>query len=946
VDLIEQLARVENGQARARLLRQHRECWNAALIQRMFDEVVRLARIDVQQAGRLARAAMWLADQLDDDAARAQSLRALGHVSLSLGRHREAVKRYERALELFRALKRDADIARTLNGSLQSLISLGRYRQAYAWAEEARGIFERHGNRLGLGRLDINVGNILYRQDRFEEALALYERAFAQLSEEGNPQDVAAVLSNMAMVYINLSDFDQSLDTHRRARDYCERHGMPLLVLRADYNIAYLYYMRGEYTRAIDLYRATQEECDALNDTYHSALCDMDCSEMYLELNLSDEAALLGKRAMTQFNDLGMDYEMAKSLTNMAIAISSQGDLGESLDLFSRARRLFLREQNEVWLALVDFYEGLVLFRNGQYRRVRRLCERALAQFARVKAPGRQALCELLLARLELHAGNFHRAEQACDAAFARIATAGTPNLTYQAHFVRGLIRDARADTVAALAAFRAAHADLEQLRTHLHTEGLKVAFLADKLAVYESLVTTCLALGPSEENKQAAFGYIEEAKSRSLADLIAFRAATLEPHVHGAVAEAVGRIRHELNWYYRQLEFEEVSREKRSPERLATLHQRTTSLETELARSLDALRRTDAEFAALQSGTADRIEEIRSTLDADTLLLEYYQAQGRYYVCLVSRDALDVIELCDVEEVRKRLSLLQFQLLKFRLGPSYIDAFGSQLLTATETHLRALYSALIAPIRNRLRATHLVVVPHDILHMLPFHALLDGNGRFLIDEFTVSYAPSATVYRLCCQKRPVPHGEALIMGLPDHLAPCIADEVRAVSEILPNPRVFLDGDATAAQLRVIGPTSRFVHIATHGFFRRDNPMFSSIRLGGGPLCVYDLYELRLSADLVTLSGCSTGLNVVVGGDEILGLVRGLLYAGARSVLLTLWDAHDRSTADFMQAFYKRLNEGATKAHAAQAAMQEIREQYRHPYYWAPFSLMGDTLSA
>jgi CHAT domain-containing protein len=108
---------------------------------------------------------------------------------------------------------------------------------------------------------------------------------------------------------------------------------------------------------------------------------------------------------------------------------------------------------------------------------------------------------------------------------------------------------------------------------------------------------------------------------------------------------------------------------------------------------------------------------------------------------------------------------------------------------------------------------------------------------------------------------------------------------------------------------------------------------------------VYDLYELRLSADLVTLSGCSTGLNAVVGGDEILGLVRGLLYAGARSVLLTLWDAHDRSTADFMQMFYRRLKGGASKARAAQGAMQQLREQYRHPFYWAPFSLMGDTLS-
>ena len=109
---------------------------------------------------------------------------------------------------------------------------------------------------------------------------------------------------------------------------------------------------------------------------------------------------------------------------------------------------------------------------------------------------------------------------------------------------------------------------------------------------------------------------------------------------------------------------------------------------------------------------------------------------------------------------------------------------------------------------------------------------------------------------------------------------------------------------------------------------------------------VYDLYQLRLSAELVALSGCSTGRSGVVGGDELLGLVRGLLYAGARSLLLTLWDAHDRSAADFMQAFYGQLGKGAPKARAAQHAMWEIRERYPHPFYWAPYTLIGDVETA
>jgi CHAT domain-containing protein len=141
--------------------------------------------------------------------------------------------------------------------------------------------------------------------------------------------------------------------------------------------------------------------------------------------------------------------------------------------------------------------------------------------------------------------------------------------------------------------------------------------------------------------------------------------------------------------------------------------------------------------------------------------------------------------------------------------------------------------------------------------------------------------------------------------------------------------------------LRQKGLQSRLIHIATHGRFRQDNPMFSGIRLGDAYLNLYDLYQFKLNAELVTLSGCATGLNVVAPGDELLGLIRGLLFAGAHSLLLSLWDVHDQSTADFMVCFYRRLRGGNGKASALQGSMIELRERYPHPYHWAPFTLIG-----
>jgi CHAT domain-containing protein len=292
------------------------------------------------------------------------------------------------------------------------------------------------------------------------------------------------------------------------------------------------------------------------------------------------------------------------------------------------------------------------------------------------------------------------------------------------------------------------------------------------------------------------------------------------------------------------------------------------------------------------------------------------------------------------IEKVRDHLRLLQFQLSKFHLGRVFADAFSPSLHAAACFHLSELYRELVAPIRDRLDAEHLVIVPHGFLHQLPFHALLDG-GKWLCDEYSISYAPSASVFQLCAAKRSRAPERSLVLGIPDPLAPHIRQEAEFVASVLPNAALFLGEEASEDRLRAYGPVSRFIHIATHGLFRSDNPMFSSIRLGNSQLTLLDLYQLRLSAELITLSGCGTGLNAVVGGDELLGLARGLLYAGAQALVVTLWDVNDESTAMFMKYFYEKLTCTTNKAVALQHAIHRLRSNYAHPYHWAPFVLIG-----
>jgi CHAT domain-containing protein len=280
-------------------------------------------------------------------------------------------------------------------------------------------------------------------------------------------------------------------------------------------------------------------------------------------------------------------------------------------------------------------------------------------------------------------------------------------------------------------------------------------------------------------------------------------------------------------------------------------------------------------------------------------------------------------------------------QLAKFRLGEDYIRPLEKAFLEATQSHLEELYSLLIAPVRDQLNAGHLIIVPHAFLHYLPFHALSDGRQRYLIDDFSISYAPSSSIFAVCQEKQPAGTEGALVLAVPDARAPYIAEEAGFVAAAMGNSRLFVGAEATEEQLRKFGPESRFIHIATHGYFRQDNPMFSSIRLGNSLLSLFDLYQLQFNAELVTLSGCGTGMNVVIGGDELIGLVRGLLYAGAQTLMVSLWEVHDQSTAEFMGDFYRNYSISANKANALRNAVIRLKEKHRHPYYWAAFALVG-----
>lgn len=939
-ELLHRFTQLRHSSSRARFLATYPELLCAETVQRLTDLSRDQAKMDPAKAFCLAKLAMVVARRLSDRSARALGLRAMGNALYASGQNHAAIAYHQKARRMFATARDRPELARTLSASIQPLILTGQYKRALANAKLARQIFAALKDDWRLARLDLNTGNIFHRQDRFEKALKWYRRAhrYFFVNADKDLEAMGVALHNIAMCLVSLNDFPGAMAAHQEARAFAEKHGMNVLVAQTDYNIAALHYMRGEHSRAIRMLHETLETCRKANDLYHFALCHLDLSEIYLQLNLNGPAEEMAEQASVTFKKLGMNYEAGKSLVNLALAVAQQNQLMTAMKKLTGARRQFVREKNSAWPFLIDFYQAIIMTKLGRYGEAIIRCRVATRFFLKANIPEKQALGYLLSAQLCLLTGRLAEGARTCSRALAVLNKADLPLLLCQAHQLMGQILMKEGKRQDAYCSYQQSRTLLETLRNDLALEELRISFMENRLEIYESLVRLCL----KPECLSEAFTYIEHAKSRSLQDLMSGPQPVDSLLCHENAAQDKAReIRAEIKQLSRRFVEEQLRNPANSSQVLINLQNEIRKREKELLRIERVVQASDAAPTHLNASKPVSLNEIQACLAADCTLLEYFQIQDQILVAIVTRRTLSIEVVTKDRHIIPTIQHLEFQLSKFRFHPEYTSTFGNSLLQAIRRHLQVLYTALLAPIVKQIVGNRLIIVPHGALHRLPFQAFFDGQ-KYLIDEFAICYAPSASIYHVC-GSRAVTLGETnLVMGVPDAAAPLIRNEATAVAGIIPQAHLLLDEDANLTALEEMGPNCRFIHIASHGYHRHDSPMFSGVRLSDSILTLYDLYRLKLAAQLVTLSGCSTGISTVAQGDELLGLVRGLLCAGARAALLTLWDVKDQSTLEFMSVFYTHLVAGAHMSTALQRAVWHIRNTYPHPYFWAPFNLVGN----
>jgi CHAT domain-containing protein len=345
------------------------------------------------------------------------------------------------------------------------------------------------------------------------------------------------------------------------------------------------------------------------------------------------------------------------------------------------------------------------------------------------------------------------------------------------------------------------------------------------------------------------------------------------------------------------------------------------------------------ADATGLNAAPCPSLEQIQAQLAEDDLLLAYYDDGRLLSVFAITRQDIQIYRHIAASENIDRL--MQKSAFNIRCAlTSGPESANTRSLSRTFQRLNTqLYDGLLRPVESRLEhAARVFVVPYGRLHYLPFHLLHDGQ-RYLIELHEMVVLPSAGLLTQASPRR-TPGARVLAHSYEGRL-PETLHEASLVGGLL-SGEVHLE--AAAGRDCLAATPVQILHIAAHGKHRMDYPELSYLRLADGQLFSDDLLQYDLSYELVTLSACETGQAVVTAGEDLIGLGRGVLVAGAGALIASLWSVHDRIAPELMRAFYDRLLAGESKSSALRQAQQVTMNSIEelHPAFWGAFQLIGD----
>jgi CHAT domain-containing protein len=859
------------------------------------------------------------------------------------GEFEQALEEIAQARDGFQAIGRTDDALRTNVGLLNVLIHLGRYPEALDTAGSTLADIEQAGDDLPAETATRLTAQIRQNQaigykfiGRYAEAMDALNVAADRYRALDEDDGLATIWMNQGVILAELGRGSEALEAYEAAAQAFDRSGNRLRRAQILENMGELHLWLGNYNRSLESFTAARDLFVALNAPLEQYILDRLTADAYLALNLLPEATAAYRAAVDGLESGDVPYDLAWALWGLGATWLRRGQTEAATEALQRAADIFAVSGNEHLQSAVLLEQAALAEALPDRATAVQLTRRAFDLIAGQDWPVQQVYAHLRLSDLLLPE-DVAAAESLLREAESIVAGLPIPHLRLglqqrlgHLHLLQG--RDADAEAI-----LTTTIAEIEQLRGTLARQSLRTSFLQDKMAAFTDLIRLYLARG-DEDSLQKAFNVAEQAKSRALADLISGDLETrLSRDLDPDLAQRIRTLQADLNAIYNEALLDNPEGDRAT--RLAQLNARATIIEEEISRLRLQVSIGTTSGQLPQFGP---VTDLRLTLLSDQTLLAYHVLDDELMAFVYRDDTLHHIrQLARRPVIARYLEDLENEWQRFQADPAFIRRHIPRLIRSVRQTLQALHDALIAPLAGLLEgSTQLAIIPHGLLHHLPFAALFDGES-YLVDQFELNIAPSATILNLSRQRPVRQEGAVAVFGVDDPLIPFALAEAAAVSRHLPQSRLHLGEQATIANLQTATVDCRLLHLACHGLFRRDNPFFSALRLHDGWLTAGDALELNLAGAFVTLSACESGRSEVIGGDELLGLPHAFLGAGAAGLLVSLWLVEDKTTASLMNHFYSELARGTGYPAALRRAQLALKSENPHPYYWAPFILIG-----
>lgn len=919
-----------------------------------------------------SRKALELFNKIQDKEGQGYSYLSSGSISENKEKYNEAIDQYGRAFAIFNEIKND-------KGIINSYLHLGGLYQEMGKKDIALNYYKK-GRKTAYEKNLINAAVCLnfklamhYRNSgRDREALECLNENLILLGATSD-DELKALLANRNNYFFNTVD---KLDYFNRKQ----------IAVSSIYKKAGCYRGLGKYQEAMRLYHEGAELAKANNFLMDLNFFYLSMAHLYSRLGKKDLAVEYFEKSLAVKSD---KFPLVNSvMSNFSFADYLAGDMEDyKKALFfiengiKAAGEIKIQALKESYTSLGFLEKGGVYIKLKDYKAAQRFLARALENFNKIyKDFGfmKEGIISTLAAfgelyrekgdynkALEYHqkalnmsdnfeelkaslnekialdfekAGNYEKAISYLEKTVSSSSTVQAVKNLWDSFLKLGEVYEKTNNIKTALENYKKSEALIDEASHDITIEDYKTASLGKKTKVYEKIISLLSRSGEFKE----AFYYSEKSRARAFLDSIANQRVDYLKDADPFLIEQEKNIR-------ARIQFLSNREEKDSSGNLVIKKEELAKLKREYAKLLDEIKLRCPQYAGIISVSPVSIEDAQKMLDSDEVFLEYFVGDENSYLWAVSDN---FVKFYTLEIKKKELKEIIENLRKKISTPDEDEGW--------ENSASRLYEILVKPAWKDIEGKkNIIIIPHQDLHYIPFQLFCVDKNTFLIDKFNISYLPSISAYKFLPEQNykatdskayefaGFALGETIRKGYP--ALPGTKEEVLSISKLFKTQKLFIESDMTADNFKEYAGSCRMLHIATHTSLDPSAPLFTSLLFSDDELMVSDIFNIPINAELVVLSACETSLGRHSSGDDLVCLTRSFMYAGATSVIASLWKVSDKSTQLLMTEFYNFLLKlycnkylkTSSRAAAIREAQLQVRNKYPHPFYWAPFILTG-----